>query len=140
LTSWWKMYKWQSTQYQDNLCEKLKVTKSRFIYSQSTWHQKVIDEPFQKTICHLSFWIKWKHYKIRFSENMISMNHTYTQNSILRKTVRNTYNWSYKKKNLNSFRTSEKEQVMQNSQKTASFLKETREQEASNVSKEQSRS
>jgi len=67
------------------------------------------------------------------------MNRTYTQNSILRKAARNTYNWSYKKKNLNGFRTSEEEQVTQYSQKTASFLKETREQEAFNVSKERQR-
>ncbi len=50
------------------------------------------------------------------------------------------YNWSYKKKNLSDFKTSEKEQVTQYSQKTASFLQETREQEAFNVSKEQQRS
>ncbi len=35
------------------------------------------------------------------------------------------------------FRTSREEQAMQYSQKTASFLKETREQEAFNVSEEQ---
>jgi hypothetical protein len=76
---------------------KTKVTKSRSVYSQSTEHQMMIIEPFQKTTCHLSFWIEWKHFRIRFSENMISTNCTYTQNSILRKTVRNTYNWSYKR-------------------------------------------
>ncbi len=57
----------------------------------------MIVESFQKTTCHLSFWRKWKHFRTRFSENIISMNHTYTQNSILRKTVKNTYNWSYKR-------------------------------------------
>jgi hypothetical protein len=36
---------------------KLRATKSRSVYSQSTWHQMMIVEPFQKTTCHLSFWI-----------------------------------------------------------------------------------
>jgi ElaB/YqjD/DUF883 family membrane-anchored ribosome-binding protein len=58
---------------------KLRATKSRFVYSQGTQHQTVIDEPFQKTTCHLSFWVKWKHFRTRFSENMISMNCAYTQ-------------------------------------------------------------
>jgi lysophospholipid acyltransferase (LPLAT)-like uncharacterized protein len=60
------MYEQQPTQYQNNLCEKLRVTKSRSIYSQNTWHQAVIDEPFQKTTCHLSFWIKWKQNQIQW--------------------------------------------------------------------------
>jgi len=70
---------------------------------------------------------------------MISMKRAYTQNNMLRKTAKNTYNWSYKGQNLNGFRTSEEEQATQYSQKTASFLKETREQEASNVSEERQR-
>jgi len=58
---------------------------------------------------------------------------------MLRKAVKNTYNWSYKGQNLNDFRISEEEQATQYSQKTASSLKETREQKASNVSEEQQR-
>jgi len=42
----------------------------------------------------------------------------------------------YKRQNLDDFRISEKEQATQYSQKTASFLKETKEQEAFNVSEE----
>jgi len=68
------------------------------------------------------------------------MNCTYTQNDMSRKTAKNTYNWSYKRQNLDGFRTSEEEQATQYSQKTASFLKETKEQEAFNVSEEQQRS
>jgi len=49
------MYEQQSTQYQNNLCEKLRVTKSRSVYSQSIQHQMMIVESFQKTTCHLSF-------------------------------------------------------------------------------------
>ena len=68
------------------------------------------------------------------------MNRTYTQNNMLRKAAKNTYNWLYKRQNLDDFKTSEEEQATQYSQKTASFLKETKEQEASNVSEEQQRS
>jgi len=45
----------------------------------------------------------------------------------------------YKRQNLNNFRTSEEEQATQYSQKTASFLKKTKEQKAFNVSEEQQR-
>jgi len=133
------MYGQQSTQYQNNLCEKLRATKSRSVYPQGTRHQVVVVEPFQKATCHLSFWRKWKHFGTRFSENMISMNRAYTQNNMSRKAAKDTYNWSYKGQNLDVFRTSEEEQATQYSQKTASSLKETREQEASNVSEEQQR-
>jgi hypothetical protein len=106
---------------------KLRATKSRSIYSH-IWHQVMIVEPFQKATCPPEFLNKWKHFRTRFSENMISMNCTYTQNSILRKAVRNTYNWSYEVK-LNDFRTSEEEQQCSTVKKPASF-KETKEQEA----------
>jgi len=45
----------------------------------------------------------------------------------------------YEGQNLDDFRTSEEEQATQYSQKTASSLKETKEQKASNVSEEQQR-
>jgi hypothetical protein len=67
-------------------CVKTKATKSR-----SVTHRYSSDDDcwtFQKATCHLSFWIKWKHFRTRFSENMISTNCAYTQNSILRKAVK----------------------------------------------------
>jgi hypothetical protein len=129
------MYEQQSTQYQNNLCEKLRATKSRSVYSQSIWHQVVIDEPFQKATCHLSFWIKWKHFRTRFSENMISTNCAYTQNSILRKTVRihTTDHTRVEPKWFQNLWRRASNAV----QSKLQALKETREQEAFNVSEEQ---
>jgi hypothetical protein len=93
---------------------KLRATKSRSVYTEY-WHQVMIDEPFQKATCHLSFWIKWKHFRTRFSENMISTNCAYTQNSILRKAAR--IHTTDHTRVEPGFRTSEEEQATQYSQK-----------------------
>jgi hypothetical protein len=47
---------------------------------------------FQEATCHLSSWVEWKHFRSRFSGNMISTNRAYTQNGISRKAAMNTYN------------------------------------------------
>jgi hypothetical protein len=121
-------------QYQNNLCEKLEAT------NQDPFTHRVPD--IRQWLMNLfrrlhapEFLSKVKALQIRFSENMISTNRAYTQNSILRKAAMNTYNWSQGVE-PKWFQNLEEEQATQYSQKTASSLKETREQ-ASNVSKEQ---
>jgi hypothetical protein len=91
-----KDVQWQSTQYWNNLCEK-QESQNQDPFTHRAQHQIMIDEPFQKTTCHLSFWIEWKHFRnqIQWEYNQYEL-HLHSEQYI-EKDSKSTYNWSYKK-------------------------------------------
>jgi hypothetical protein len=78
------------------LVKKLRVTKSRSVYSQNIWHQAVINEPFRRL--HVT-WVsgKVKALQIQIQWEYDQYEPRLHSEQYIEKAAMNTYNWSHKK-------------------------------------------